>query len=253
MRKMNKKVGPVKQVPFFAPVMDAKRAMLSRIRTRAGKYGFANADVRPHRLLLYAILQNNKSNLVWRTNIENGSHPAEIRLEKSDAFYVSKIGLAVHKVLILNGEEAPANTPLIHYPDANWFPAADEARDLEGLYSSQLSFKTDQDVRLELFHTSQLRCVPEQQFQPSAADPLTFQYNNEPMLDVAANWGLWGNKRNELELRYGKGVFGAIAGDPANGATPYQNYAVIVLDGFLIVRGAEAVTKSDANLLFAGL
>ncbi len=242
-----------KRVPFFAPVMGKRRATLNRIRSRARKFGFSPSAVRPQTLLLYAKLENNKSGLSWRLSEETKGHPAEIRLEKSDAFYLDKIALGLHKVLILNGEEAPANSPIIHYPDANWLVGADVARDCEGIYNSRLRMQTDQDVRLENFWTGDLRHVPEQQYQPSATDPLTFQYSTDPYFDLESNFGLWGNKRNEISLTYGQGVYGAIAGQPTAGTDPYQNYGVIMLQGFLIVRGAEALTLSDANQLFAGL
>lgn len=234
----------------FAPVMGERRATLNRIRSRAIKFGFKESDVRPIQLRLYALLKNNISGLTFKVAQETQVHSMEIRLEKSDAFYCDKVGFALHKVLIDGGTEIPANTPMIHYPDPNWFAAANQARDMEGLYNSQMFVKTDQDVRLEQFDTALFRKVPRQQYVPASAGVLQqwWETNGEELYDIQTNFGLWGNKRNEFEIKFGDGSYANIAGD----GTSHNNYGVILLQGFKLVRGAEAVTVSDANLIFRG-
>ena len=233
---------------YAAPVTGQRRAMLNRIRARAKKFGFKPSHVRPYTLVLYAQLVNDRSALSFTVAEETRAYNQEFRLEKSDAFYCDRIALGLHKVLVISSAESPANTPIIHYPDANWFTGTNEARDLEGIFQSQLMIKTDQDIRLEKFWTRHLRFVPEQQYEPSATDPKLFQQTNKEWYDLETNFGLWGNKRNEVEIKYGDGNFGAIAGTSGS----WQNYAVVMLDGFLLVRGAESVTVSDANAIFSG-
>ena len=231
------------------PVVGQRRAMLNRIRSRAKKYGFDFDKVRPIRYLLYNKLRNNPPSVIFNVAQETSTYPLEIRLEKSDAAWIDKIGLAIHRVLIDSGAEIPANSPRIHYPDPNWFTLTNEARDLEGLYNSQLYIKTDQDMRQERYDTSQFRCVPEQQYEPNATDTKWWQTPKEAMVDVDTNFGIWGNKRNELEIKLGEGTYAAIAG---NGTT-HNNYAVLMLEGFELVRGAESITVSDMNLLFENI
>ena len=249
---MNKRKTSGRRPTTVIPVAGERRAMLNRIRARAKKFGFKAASVRPKVYLLYAKLENNKSALTFRTNEETRQFAPELRLEKSDAAYIDKVAFGIHKVAVSGGDSLWANTPIIHYPDANWFGLTNEARDLEGLYNSTLEIKTDQDVRLEELWTGVFRHVPEQQYQPSATDPLTFQ-TIDPWYDLESNFGLWGNKRNELSINYGSGSYAAIAGDPADGTDPHENYAVLMLMGFELVRGAEAVTVSDANQIFRGM
>jgi hypothetical protein len=249
---MQKKRLGAKIPQVMAPVTGQRRAMLNRIRKRARQFGFKDSDVRPKTYLLYALLENDKSSISFRTNEETRQFDQEIRLEKSDAAYIDKIALGLHKVLVISGEQKPANTPIIYYPDANWFGLANEARDLEGLYNSKVELKTDQDVRLEEFWTGHFRHVPEQQYQPQATDPLAIQ-TVDPFYDLETNFGLWGNKRNEFSVKYGPGVFSAIAGDAEDETDPHVNYAVVALSGFELVRGAESVTVSDANMIFKGM
>jgi hypothetical protein len=231
------------------PVVGQRRAMLNRIRARAKAYGFEIDKVRPIRYLLYHKLRNNPPSVVFNVAQEQSTYPLEIRLEKSDAAWIDRIGLAIHKVLIDSGSEIPANSPRIHYPDPNWLALPNEARDLEGLYNSQLFIKTDQTIRQERYDTSQFRCVPQQQYQPSATDPLWWETSKDCLVDVETNFGIWGNKRNELEIKLGEGSYSAIAG---NGTT-HNNYAVLMLEGFELVRGAESITVSDMNVLFENI
>lgn len=238
---------------FAVPVSGERRAALNRIRARAKKFGFKEQDVRPMVLRLYAELVNNKSALEFRVSQETTVHDGEIRLEKSDVLWCDQVALAIHKVLIVGGAESPANSPLIYYPDLSWFPETNEPRDLEGLYNSRLTIQTDQDVRLERLDTSVFRRVPEQQYQPSATDPLLFQSDGKEWFDLVTNIAFWGNRRNEIRIQYGSGSFAAINGDPADATDPHRNYAVIKLNGFVLVRGAESLNMSQANMIFEGI
>lgn len=224
-----------------------------RIRHRAKQFGFKPSDVRPFALRLYAELSANHSNLKFQTNTVNQKLAMEILLEKSDAFWASEIGLAIHKVKIdANGNEFPANSHLIHYDDPNFFPGpaiapgiATEQESLAMLYNALLSIKTDQDVRLENYDTRQLRTVPETQYNPNA--PITmWQHDGSEMKDISTNLGFWGNKRNEITVDFKDGDYSAIEGVDAD----HKNYGVIILKGFLLVRGAEALTLSDAAKIF---
>lgn len=236
----------------IAPVMDPQRGVLNRIRARAKRFGFKIGDVRPVRLRLYHKLTNNNSTLNFQTNVVNQKHPMEVLIDKSDAVWASKIGLGIHKVLINNGEEYPANTPVVHYEDPNWFTGgaiapgwATETQALSMLYNADLMIKTDQDIRLDNYDTSQLRCVPEVQYDAGPPIKLS-QYNGDEMHDIVTNVGLWGNKRNQIQITLKDGDYSAIAGVPDD----HQNYAVLFIDGFILVRGAESVTLSDAAQLF---
>lgn len=238
------------------PVVGRGRGAMNRIRSKARQYGFQDQDVRPFRIRMYDQLEDNSSSLVFQTNLVNKEHPMEILLDKSDAFFAIRLGLGIHKVLLdANGKEIPANTPIIHYPDPNWFsgPAiapgvSTEAQSLEMLYNALLSFKTDQNVRLENYDTQQLRFVTETQYDPNPPVKLWEQTGRE-LKYLDSNFGLWGNRRNELKIELRNGDYSAIAGV----ADDHINYAVLELDGFIIVRGAEAITKADMGLrkLFA--
>lgn len=241
------------------PVMGQRRATLNRIRTRSKKYGLKIGDVRPYCLRLYAELKNERNSLTFRVDQETTAKSSEIRLEKSDVLFVDRLGLGIHKVLITDSVEQPANTPLIFYPDVNLFTEADEAKTLEALYNSRLSFKTDQDVRLDNFDTRVLRSVPEQQYnaaaaiiagtaQPVAANVPSYKSPDDYMYDLVTNFGVWGNKRNEVSISLGDGDLGHVAG-----AATHQNYAVLLLEGFQIVNGAESATKSALNQIFSDM
>ncbi len=234
-----------------APVQGERRAVLNSIRARAKKFGFQPSSVREKTLVLWAKLVNNKSGLVWELNQEQNKIEPEIRLEKSDAIYIDRWALTLAKVNIVGGVEQYANVRHLPYVDANIHAEAGEANDLQGIYNSELEVKTDQDVRVEQFHTHKFLNVPEQQFQPSATDPLVAQ-TVDMWVDINTRLGFWGKKRNTIRMDYGAGSFGAIAGDPADAATPYQNYAVLWLDGFEIVRGSESLSLSDANMILYG-
>ena len=241
------------------PVMGQRRAVLNRIRSRANDFGLKKTDVRPFCLRLYAELVNDRNSLTFRVDDQTTSHAAEIRLDKSDALFVDRIGLGIHKVLITDSIEEPANTPLIFYPDVNFFTETDEAKTLEALYNSRLSFKTDQDVRLDNFDTRVFRSVPEQQYNAAAAvlgtaaqavpaNAPAYKSPDDYMYDIVTNFGIWGNKRNEVTISLGTGDLGHVAG-----AATHQNYAVLLLEGFQIVNGAEGATKSALNQLFSDM
>ena len=243
---------PTKAV--VAPVMSEDRAAINRARRVAHKLGMKASDVRPFLLKMYAPLVANNSSLKFQTNLVNGQHPMEILLDKSDAFYGHKVGLAIHQVkLDANGKEIPANTRLIHYVDKNLFsgPAiapgiTSEAESLQMLYNSLLFLKTDQDVRLENFSTEVFETIPETQYDPAAPSTAWGKEGTEAK-DLGMSFGVYGNKRNEMriELPGEAGDYSAIAGVP--GVT--RNYAVLLFKGFIIVRGAEALTKGDAAQL----
>lgn len=253
MKQLQSNGGQIGTPKLMIPVAGERRATLNRIRARAKMFGFDPQNVRPQCLRLYAKLVNNKSSLEFRVSQETSVHAAEIRLEKSDVFWCDQLALAIHKVLFISSAEAPANSALIYYPDLAYFNETGEARDLEGVYNSRLSIQTDQDVRLENFDTQLLRHVPRQQFEPTATDPLLWETTGKEFYNLESNFGLWGNRRNEIRIQYGTGSFAAIAGDPADATDPHQNYAVVQLNGFTLVRGAEALSASQANVLFEGL
>lgn len=229
---------------IMAPVMDAERGTINRIRAIAREKGFSAGAVRPFSLRMYAALTATKGNLTFQPNIGvSVNHAMEILLEKTDIFFCNKMGLGIHKVLISGTAEIPANTPIIHYPDRNWFTVANEARDLEILYNGLLELKTDTDVRLEVFDTKRLRHVPQTQYNATAGTGTMWQVEGNEMKELPMNFALWGNKRNKF-------VFEAKAGSYANwfgAAGTSQNYAVLFLDGYLIVNGAESVTVSDLS------
>lgn len=243
------------------PVQGQRRATLNRIKSRAKSFGIDPSSVRPQVLRLYSKLENDRNSLKFRVDQESNIHNMENRLEKSDAFFADKLGLGIHKVLLNSGTEEPANTPLFFYPDANYFTETDEAKTLEALYNSLLAFKTDQDVRLDNFDTSLFRSVPEQQYQAAAALIASaaqavparwpsYTSSEDYMYDMVTNFGLWGNKRNEITISLGDGDLGHVAGAPAS---THQNYAVILIEGFQIVNGAESVTKSAFNQIFSDM
>jgi|GEM_PF-4516149 len=234
-----------------APVQGERRAVLNSIRARAKQFGFQPSSVREKTLVLWAKLENNKSGLLWELNQETQKFDPEIRLEKSDAIYIDQWALTLAKVNIVAGVHQFANVRHLCYPDANIHTAAGEANDLLGIYNSELEVKTDQDVRQEKFHTGKFLKIPRQQFQPSATDPLVAETVN-PWVTSNTRLSFWGKKRNSIRADYGAGSYAAIAGDPAAVSNPYQNYAVLWLDGFEIVRGSESLSLSDANMILYG-
>ena len=239
-----------KKVSSFArtvqiPVVGDRRAILNRVRARAKRFGFKDSDVRPSQIILYKKLTNNVSSIEWKVNEETGSSVQEIRLDKSDVQYTDRLGLLLHNVTISNGLEI-FNQPLLPYPDPQVFAAAGEAAALEGLFQGKLEIKTDTDVRLENYHTAQLRFVPNQQNDGT----VIMEYDLEKFLrKIETNIGLWGNKRNTVTLKFPQGSFAAIAGD----GSADENYAVFYMDGFKIIRGAESLSKADANVIFEGI
>ncbi len=234
-----------------APVQGERRAVLNSIRARAKQFGFAPSSVREKTLVLWAKLENNKSGLQWDLNQETQTYDPEIRLEKSDAIYIDRWALSICKVNIVGGVEQFANVRHMHYPDANIHAATGEANDLLGLFNSEIEVKTDQDVRQERYYTGKFLKIPRQQFQPSATDPLVAQTVNQ-WVTINERIAFWGKKRNSIRLDYGSGSFAAIAGAPTAGTNPYQNYAVLFLDGFEIVRGSESLSLTDANMILYG-
>lgn len=227
---------------MMAPVMDSKRGTLNRIRKIAKRKGWKIDAVRPHTLLLYAKLTTKSPNLTFQPNrgVDSNTPNGSIQLEKSDAFYADKIGLAIHKVPIIGGSENPGNQLLIHYPDPNFFTEANETRDLNTLYNGVLQLQTDTDVRLEEFATKNFLTIPETQYDATAGTGHLWRHDGSEMKDLSVNFGLWGNKRNTIEFKPFDSNYTAWAG-----AATHQNYAVLLIDGFVMVNGATAVTKSD--------
>jgi len=241
-----------------APVLNAGRGELNLVRSIAKRKGFQDQDVRPIVLRMYQQLVATKSSYVFDCSVATAQHPLEIRIDKSDLVVGSRMALGVHKVLLdANGDEQPANSPISFYPDPDWFDgagggtglpgsSANEAQSLETLYNGHLSLKTDQDIRLQEYDAADFRMVPETQFNPTADTGHLFGRSGNEFRPLYSMFYLAGNRNNKFELQLGNGDYSAIAGVAAD----HVNYAVVMVKGFILVRGAESFTKGDFSQIF---
>jgi hypothetical protein len=227
---------------------DRGREMLLALRKIAKKIQLKDRDVRPHELTIYAPLLNNSDNLEFNINDRKGSFPLEILLNENDHFVAHAMALGIHKVLILDGNESPGNTPIIYYPEPNLFqgPAvnangATEVQSLEMLYNGTFLVETEQDVRLKNNSTRRFRYVPETQ----QVGGNIFQTDGCEVMPLYTGLGFYGGNRNDLVIKYGKGDYSAIAGV----ADDHVNYAVIRLVGNILVGGAKKVTSARLTQL----
>lgn len=240
-----------------APVMSPMRGTLNRIRSRARKYGLKTSDVREFELVMYA-KYSQRNNILKFEAIEGtgkanvGQHPLEILCPKTDVVWCAEAALGIHKVLLNNGIEQSGNTQPVYYPDPNWFPGnagafPTEAQSLEMTYNGTLRFMTKNDQRLSDLSTSQFRHVPDQQYEVGPPVKVIRQEGSE-YVKLQNNFGVWGNKSNTFEvLLADEGDYSQVEGV----AGDHVNYAVLKLKGFIMVGGAQAVTVSDANQIFA--
>lgn len=228
-----------------------QRQLLNKLRDRAVEIGFNPQDVRPHTLKVYAELKKNQKGLVFvieQTN-KGGVCDTENLLAKSDVFYANAFGLGIHQVkLDATQKPMPGNSPLIFYPDPDLFVGAavaggvlPEADCLEMLYNSNLSLQTDQDIRLDKFSTNIFRIVPQTQFAGTPRNQPN--YDGLATVDISTAIALFGDRVNSVKIDFPDGDYSAIEGNIVNSG--YKNFAVLVLEGFSIVGGANNARVVD--------
>lgn len=224
------------------------RALLKAMRNKAKSMGLPTSAVRSHRLLLYAKLLDDNSSVDFALDRRTGQTPLEIRLDENDAYIAYSMGLLLHKVPIVGGDELPAVSYRIAYPDPTIFPGpaingVTEQQSLEMLYNGKLQIDTEQDIRLKEFDTSIFRTVPRTQ----ASGGVLPQCDGSEMKDLVSGLVFTGGTRNDIKVQLNSkgGNYSAIAGVTDD----HVNYAVLALDGLIITGGSKPVAAGRLNMM----
>lgn len=154
----------------------------------------------------------------------------EIKLSRTDAFFISHLGLNLRK----GGGTTEHESVLQTWPNPEIFTTAGAAAELEQFYNSKITFSTSPVNRLTDLHTSFFRYNPgrindtnaalgNSMYGPSMEQKGYFAIQPGIILD--------GYQDNELILDTGDSVFSNAVGQ--------NNYVVALAFGFVVANGAR--------------
>ena len=217
--------------------------MLERHRAWGKSKGIDPSQIRPQTLKLYAKLNASQDTYTFNTQYDQPSILAtENRLKRDSLMFVNLMGLALHKVPIFSSVLYPQNSQLLFYPDKNVFADAavlpgvvPENQCLEAVYNGLLSFKTNQDVRLEDYPANVFRDVPQTQNGAAA-----YPSQGLALVDLNTSFYMYGNTDNKFTLNIGSGDRNGITGGAES-----ANYVCLLLAGFEVVNGAKSALRTD--------
>ena len=216
------------------------RQFLVQLRDVAKQLGLKESDVRPQTLLVHVKLAATANSIKFDIARKTGTHALDNLLQENDFFVGHSIALGILPVPVINSIEAAGNAQPIFYPDPNIFTTAgsstlaSEAQALEMVYNSTLRIETNQDIRVKDFPAKIFRDCPETQ----KAAALQNSYDTVPFKDLYTGLGFAGGNVNEIELKFpSQGEYSQIAGSATR-----VNYAVLLIQGVLVVGGAQKAT-----------
>lgn len=216
------------------------RQFLVQLRDVAKQLGLKESDVRPQTLKVHVKLAATANSVKFDIARKTGNHALDNLLQENDFFVGHSLALGILPVPVINSLEASGNAQPIFYPDPNIFTTAgsatlaSEAQALEMVYNSTLRIETNQDIRVKDFPTNIFRDCPETQ----KAAALQNSYDTVPFKDLYTGLGFAGGNVNEIELKFpSQGEYSQIAGSATR-----INYAVLLIQGVLVVGGAQKAT-----------
>lgn len=235
-------------------VHDMGRFFLEEGRNIAEKLGLKPQDVRPHQLQVHAKLGATSNSYNFNIARRIGAHVLDFLLDENDFYVAYGLALGIRTVPIISSIERPGNTQPIYFPDPNVFSVAaaagtvSEAAALEMLYNAQLRIETNQDIRMKEYITTRFRTCPETQTVTSAPTSQN-SYTDIPYKDTYTGLGFEGGQNNTIELKFlnDAGEFSKIEGV----AGTRVNYAVLQMEGILIVGGAKKATAGRIHQLLS--
>ena len=192
--------------------------------------------------------------------------PLENFLSQSDNFVPVYFRLGIQKQwfskegtpdVLLNGNNG--NQPVYSYPDLNVFnrvgtaPNLSEAQALEGIYSGNISMKSNTYEVVNKMSLTRNRRSPNTQF---ALDNVAFATTQASSGDIFEGYVklpivpiFEGKKRNEVIFTYAQGADATEIGDGKNtyGDNEYNTQNILVLDfwGFLVRNASEPASYSE--------
>lgn len=216
------------------------RQFLVQLRDVAKQLALKESDVRPQTLLVHVKLAPTANSIKFDIARKTGTHALDNLLQENDFFVGHSIALGILPVPVINSIEAAGNAQPVFYPDPNIFTTAGsatlatEAQALEMVYNSTLRIETNQDIRVKDFPAKIFRDCPETQ----KAAALQNSYDTVPFKDLYTGLGFAGGNVNEIELKFpSQGEYSQIAGSATR-----INYAVLLIQGVLVVGGAQKAT-----------
>lgn len=226
------------------------RGFLVKLREVASQLGLKESDVRPQTLRVLYKLTATSNTLTFDIARKTGNHALDNLLQENDFFVGHGVALGILPVPVINSIEAAGNAQPIFYPDPNIFTTAgsgtlaSEAQALEMVYNSTMRIETNQDIRVKDFPTVIFRDCPETQ----KAAALQNSYDTVPFKDLYTGLGFAGGNVNEIEVKFpSQGEFSQIAGSATR-----VNYAVLLIQGTLLVGGAQKATAGRIFQLING-
>lgn len=206
------------------------------------------------------VLAANRNNYTF--DLYEGSastdRPLETKLNRNDLFFVTHLALLIGKMDESTSPKQYANFPLFTHPDPNYFVGAPvgvpkEFQALEAVYNGVITFLTANVERFGPFLTSNLKVIPEAQFQIADGNQVNNEYPQwgpttaaRGFHRVTPNLVVDGQQTNKFVLTLGSGNIAAIEGavNGANQAVNTRNFLALLLHGFRVVNAGQAAKAS---------
>lgn len=228
--------------------------ILNLLRSKAQDQGLEKGNVRPHELHLYSALSATEANI--RFNVDkktnSGVNPLSLGLDERDAFVATRLALGIHPTSFVSSVEYYANTPIFFHPDPNYFTGTNEAASLEVIYNALMNINSNQEIRLQDLKTRNFRVVQQTQRIANyyttdgtldsvfSTAPMQNGIEYKPLKNAIA---FAGGDTSEINVTWKQGLYSGIAGV----ADTRTNFAVVLLQGFIIKNGVQKLTATEFN------
>jgi len=205
---------------------DLQRANFTSLKKNPGYEG---KTIAPSTLRLEATIRNNQSVYSFVLNRDDTNQfPTERRLDRSDRFAITKIGLFLINVDVANRK---GNAVLQSFATPGVFAA--QAPDLELFYNSILKLIVNNDVLIEGISTHMFRHVPDtQKTVAGAVENSVTGFNGYQ--DITPNFVLDGSVKTDINIiapvHNGANIQATTAG--------FENRLVLMLEGYHINNGS---------------
>lgn len=249
-------VAPSTDIQTSGGTTRAEFLIFGRLVKERAKVKSGSLTIEKAQIVLHQPISAGRNTLTFSLNGSNNpsgfQNDENIPLGLNDAFMATGVALRIKQCLRPKGTSAPysgANTRAVTFVDLNTF-AADEAFALRNLYNGRWSFKTANKMRIDGMPTTDLEFVPQTQGNAAAGN---FSNSTGGFGDAASRGYyhiggyplIMGGETNEITVNLGNGVKTAIDGSATGltvGGKDYdkQNYAVVIVDGFVLRGGDKA-------------
>jgi hypothetical protein len=166
----------------------------------------------------------------------SGDSPSEIKLNRNDSFFASKVALGLAKTTVALPDLG--NIQYSTFPDPVIFAGAGEAQALEGFYNGTLLMKTDPVERLKGLYTNHLRYKP-QAYDTSVPDPIFGETDERRGFYPLTTETIFDGQENNqavITLPGNVDMTAAVVDEETN-------YLILLVHGFLVLNGARKVGK----------